>query len=125
MVHEHKDMDVPTAEELEDFKSCVKLWMEIDNNIKKMQVMIKERNAVKREISSKILAFMARFNIEDLNTKEGKLRYKITTVKETLSQSKIKQKIEETYEPGINVNELTTRVFERNTTTKPTLKRFK
>ena len=34
---------------------------------------------------------MARFNIEDLNTKEGIIRYKKTFVKEPLTQKMIKE----------------------------------
>jgi hypothetical protein len=120
-----REMDVPSVQELEDFKNYVKIWMEVDNNIKKMQAVVKERNQVKKEISSKILAFMARFNIEDLNTKEGTLRCKVTTVKEPFTESKMKKKLQATYEPGMQVDELSKNLFDRKTISKQTLKRLK
>ena len=123
MVQE-KPIDVPSVDDLEDFKNCVRIWMEVDANIKKMQVLIKERNVLKKEVTKKILAFMSRFNIEDLNTKEGKLRYKVTQVKAPLSQKDIKDKIEKTYKHGISVNELTEKVFERQVIPKHSLKRI-
>ena len=120
MVQE-KPIDVPSVEDLEDFKNCVKVWMELDANVKKMQILIKERNLVKKEVTKKILAFMSRFNIEDLNTKEGKLRYKVTQVKAPLSQKQIKSKIVEL--PGLTGNELAEKVFERQVIPKHSLKR--
>lgn len=123
MVQE-KPIDVPSADELEDFKNCVRIWMEVDSNVKKLQTMIKERNVLKKEVTVKILSFMSRYNIEDLNTKEGKLRYKVTRVKAPLSQKDIKEKIQETMrEPGITATDLTTKVFERQLVPKHTLKR--
>lgn len=117
--------DVPTATELEEFKNFVHMWMEIDSNIKKLQALAKERSAMKKEIGSKILAFMSRFNIEDLNTKEGKLRYKVTRVKAPLSQTEIKNKIQTNYKQGMDVEDLTKKVFERETVSKHCLRRFK
>ena len=123
MVQE-KPIDVPSVEDLEDFKNCVKIWMELDANVKKMQTLIKERNQIKKDVTKKILAFMSRFNIEDLNTKEGKLRYKVTQVKAPLSQKEIKDKLEKTYKQGISVDELTEKVFERQVIPKHSLKRI-
>ena len=117
--------DVPTAAELEEFKNCVHMWMEVDNNIKKLQALAKERGTIKKELGSKILAFMARFNIEDLNTKEGKLRYKVTQVKAPLSQTVIKNKIQTNFRQCTDVEDLTKKVFERETVAKHCLRRFK
>jgi hypothetical protein len=48
-------------------------------------------------MNEKILDFMARYNIEDLNTKEGIIRYKKTYVKEPLTQKLIKEKLNELF----------------------------
>jgi len=122
---EIQPIDVPSPNELEEFKNCVKIWITVDNNIKKLQATVKEQNGMKKEVSKKILSFMSRFNIEDLNTKEGKLRYKVTQVKTPLSQTQIKSKIETSYQVGMPVNELTSKVFERETKDKHSLRRFK
>ena len=116
---------VPSPNELEEFKNCVKIWITVDNNIKKLQATVKEQNGMKKEVSKKILSFMSRFNIEDLNTKEGKLRYKVTQVKAPLSQAGIKEKIVQNYQQGMAVEDLTSKVFERPNVAKHSLRRFK
>ena len=118
-------IDVPSPNELEEFKNCVKIWITVDNNIKKLQATVKEQNGMKKEVSKKILSFMSRFNIEDLNTKEGKLRYKVTQVKAPLSQAGIKEKIVQNYQQGMAVEDLTSKVFERPNVAKHSLRRFK
>ena len=126
MTQEIQPIDVPSPQELEDFKTCVRAWLEMDANIKKLQALVKERGVMKRELSTKIVAFMSRYNIEDLNTKEGKLRYKVTQVKAPLSQTQIKAKIETMYQPGMPISELTEKIFEaRETRDKHSLRRFK
>lgn len=116
---------VPTSGELEDFKNFVRVWMEMDDTIKKLQVILKEKKMVKQELSYKILEFMSKYNIEDLNTKDGKLRYKVTRVKVPLSQNSVKNKIVSTFSPGMKPQELVDKVFERETKESHTLKRFK
>jgi hypothetical protein len=86
-------VETPDNSTLEEFKHQVKLWMEIDNQIKKLAQISKEKKGVQKVLSEKILAFMARFNIEDLNTKEGKLRYKVTQVKPKEKKEDVKQKL--------------------------------
>jgi len=122
---EIQPIDVPSPNELEEFKNCVKIWITVDNNIKKLQATVKEQNGMKKEVSKKILSFMSRFNIEDLNTKEGKLRYKVTQVKAPLSQAGIKEKIVQNYQQGMAVEDLTSKVFERPNVAKHSLRRFK
>ena len=75
-------MEMPDNQSLEEFKSQVRAWVEIDNNIRKLKKSIKEHNNAKKELNDFILRFMIKYNIEDLNTKDGsKLRYKINQVK--------------------------------------------
>tara|TARA_B100000242_G_C42905610_1_gene419940 strand:- start:330 stop:818 length:489 start_codon:yes stop_codon:yes gene_type:complete len=78
---------------LDEFKKDVQDWMNIDNQMKRLEVALKERRKKKKDLNLKILDFMGRFNIEDLNTKEGIIRYKKTYVKEPLSQKIIKEKL--------------------------------
>ena len=78
---------------LDEFKKDVQDWMNIDNQMKRLEVALKERRKKKKDLNLKILEFMGKFNIEDLNTKEGIIRYKKTYVKEPLSQKIIKEKL--------------------------------
>ena len=78
---------------LDEFKQNVQDWMNIDNQMKRLEVALKERRKKKKDLNLKILEFLSKFNIEDLNTKEGIIRYKKTYVKEPLSQKIIKEKL--------------------------------
>ncbi len=88
----------PDNMSLEEFKHQVKMWMELDNQIKKMNEILKEKKAVQKILTEKVLSFMARYNIEDLNTKDGKLRYKVTQVKPTVKQTAIKKKLQDFFD---------------------------
>lgn len=119
-------VEVPNNDELEEFKTKVRYWMEIDNTVKKLRGIIRERNQAKKELTSYILNFMSKFNIEDLNTKEGKLRYKVSSVKAPLSQQVLKERLLENYSTGITPDELIQKVFEnRGIVEKHSLKRLK
>jgi hypothetical protein len=88
-------VEVPDPVDLENFKQQVRTWVELDSSMKKLQAAIKERRSYKKMLTDKILAFMDRYNIEDLNTKEGRLRYNVVYVKPALSQKDIKSKLEQ------------------------------
>ena len=82
---------------LEEFKKNVQSWMLIDNQMKRLAAASKQLKVKKNDMNEKILDFMARYNIEDLNTKEGIIRYKKTYVKEPLTQKLIKEKLNELF----------------------------
>lgn len=83
---------------LEEFKKNVKNWLKLDNDIKRVQLALKGLKEKKNLINEEILNFMKKFNIEDLNTKDGVIRYKTTYIKEPLSQKTIKNKLQEMFE---------------------------
>ena len=123
-------VEVPTNEELEDFKNQVRIWLELDNTLRKLKAAVKERQAAKRELTDRILDFMGRYNIEDLNTRDGKLRYKVVSVKEPLTQNVIKSRIKEKIQSGsvsdTDPDVVVADVFERSgTVKKAVLKRLK
>ena len=78
---------------LEDFKNFVKKWLEIDSYIKKAQDIVKEKKKQRNKLAEVITKFMNKYNIEDLNTKEGRIRCKTTYVKTPMSQKEMKEKI--------------------------------
>ena len=111
---------------LEEFKSHVKDWLELDNQLKRLAAASKERRKKKNDINLKILEFMGRFNIEDLNTKEGIIRYRKTYVKEPLSQKTIKTKLEELFKDDLDIFEKVQKIFtERGKIEKTSLRRLK
>jgi hypothetical protein len=86
-------LETPDNITLEEFKHHVKLWLELDNSIKKLSAAVRERKSAQKLLTQKITAFMNTYNIEDLNTKEGKLRYKIQKVKAPVKKTDVKQKV--------------------------------
>jgi hypothetical protein len=78
---------------LEDFKNLVKKWIESDAYIKKASEIIREKKKQRDKLSEVITKFMCKYNIEDLNTKEGKIRCKTSYTKYALSQKDIKEKV--------------------------------
>lgn len=120
-------MELPDNAVLEEFKQQVRMWIELDNQVQKLQQAIKERKQVKNQLTEKILRFMGRYNIEDLNTKEGKLRYRATPVKTTVSKTEIKRRLVEHYGKVNDIDELTELVFKSQETDekKATLRRLR
>lgn len=117
-------IDIPDSTSLQEFKAQVRAWIETDNVIKKLQQAMKDKIKVKKELTQKILNFMSKYNIEDLNTKDGKLRYKVAYVRAPLSQKTIKQKMLEYYDPHKSGDELSKMIFDtREKIPKPTLRR--
>lgn len=92
-VQDHDEQQQPSDELLDDFKNQVKTWMELDNIIKKLQEMLKERRAYKNQLTQKIVRFMNQYNIEDLDTREGSLRSRVSYTKTPLTQKMIKENI--------------------------------
>lgn len=122
-----QQVELPDNVLLEEFKNQVRMWIEVDNTVKKLKAILKDRNAAKKQLSDKILRFMAKFNIEDLNTKDGhKLRYKVTETKSTPSKSEIRERLVENYGKVSDIEELSKLVFEsKETRKKEVLRRLK
>ena len=111
---------------LDEFKSNVKQWLELDNQLKRLAAASKERRKKKDEINRSILEFMSKFNIEDLNTKDGIIRYRKTFVKEPLSQKTIKNKLEELFKDDQENFEKIEKIFtDREKIEKMSLRRLK
>lgn len=120
---------VPEDAVLEEFKSNVRAWMDIDNTIKRMDSAIKERKKARAELTNSILKFMSAYNVEDLNTRDGRLRYKVTSVLTPLGQKKMKERLSyflETKFGGADiVEEAKQAIFSRERTEKVSLRRMK
>lgn len=122
-------IETPDNLALEEFKHQVKLWMEIDTQVKKLMQSVKEKKAVQKMLGEKILAFMSKFNIEDLNMREGKLRYKVSYTKPTVKKNEIKDKLVNYFEHDKDTaNKVVAAVFQpddNNKIEKVSLRRLK
>lgn len=115
--------------ELDEFKNRVKIWLQLDNEVKELSKKIKlldnERKQRKKYISSltpHILNFMSSNEIEELNSKEGRLRYKSSKVKEPLSQKGLRNQLYDQFPQ--NHSELDKIFVSRNKIEKVTLRRL-
>lgn len=115
-----------TPEKLQEFKSDVKQWIEIDTTVKRLQVAIKERKKLQTELNMKILNFMIANNIEDLNTKSGLIKCKTSVVKVPMGTKVIKEKLEKTFENNQKIIDKINEVFDnRETKEKHSLRKIK
>jgi len=79
--------------QLNQFKSMVKQWLAYDDEIKVLQNALKDRRAKKNELTPVVMDFMKNHEIEDLNTKDGKLKCYTSNRKKALTQKDIKHKL--------------------------------
>lgn len=88
------------SELLEEFKEHVKYWMSIDNEVKDINKKIKlldserkRRRMIMETLTPKITKYMQQNDIEELNSKDGSLKYRQAYVKQPLTQKQIKTQL--------------------------------
>ena len=122
---EQPKLEMPDPSELLDFKNHVREWLHHDTSYKVLRKQCSDVMNAKKTLTVKILEFMGRYNIEDLNTQGGKIRLKMVQVKEPLSQADIKNKVLEHFGKTQDPNELNSIIFsQRGVVNKPTLRRI-
>jgi hypothetical protein len=124
---DEQDDVLPDNISIEDFSNLVKKWIELDNWIKKSQELIRQKRKSKDKISEIITHYMCRYNIEDVNTSEGKIRCKVRYVKSGVNQKVVKEKISEVLKDNEETcNALITKIFdERDKVERVSLRRIR
>lgn len=119
--------ELPDNISIDDFTNLVQKWIELDNWIKKSQEIAKQKRKQKDKLGEVITHYMTKFNIEDLNTSEGKIRCKVRYVKSGVNQKVVKEKIAELLKDNEETcNTLITKIFnEREKVEKVSLRRIK
>jgi len=119
--------ELPDNISIDDFTNLVQKWIELDNWIKKSQEIAKQKRKQKDKLGEVITHYMTKFNIEDLNTSEGKIRCKVRYVKSGVNQKVVKEKIAELLKDNEETcNTLITKIFnEREKIEKVSLRRIK
>ena len=108
-------IELPDNAVMEEFKNQVRSWIELDNAVRKLQHAMRERNIAKKQLTEKILRFMAKYNIEDLNAKDGsRLKYRVTASKAAVKPKEIKERLIENYGKFDNVKDLSEKIFGPN-----------
>lgn len=115
----------PTKDELDTFKNLVSEWFKYDDMIRKLEVALKERKTIQRALNSKIEEFMFKYNYNDLNTQNGRIKASVRTVHKPVNLREIKTIIESNKD--LKGKELLALIFnkeDRPTTTKKVIKRI-
>lgn len=132
MSQENSDEDIndiinktePTKEELETFKNLVNEWFKLDDVIRKLVVALKERKNHQRVLNNKIEDFMFKYQYNDLNTQNGRLKASVKTSHKPVNIKEVKEILEQN--KNLKGEELLEKIFnkeERPITTKKVIKR--
>jgi len=73
----------------EELKSNVKQYLEIDDQIKALNKAISERRKTKKKLSEEILSTMKNFEIDNMNTKNGRLIYSVRKTTKPLNKKNL------------------------------------
>ena len=110
--------------ELEEFKKLVHQWLSYDDDLKQLKKAEKEINDAKKALTEPIMAFMAKNNIEDCNTTNGKLKYSVSQVKKPINRQYLMDKISNYMNNSKKAEELTVFLYDnRETEQKVNLRR--
>lgn len=111
-------------EDIEVLKQQVRMWLKLDDVIKQLKQVVKDKQSEKQVYTETIIEFMQKYNYEELNTKQGKIHFKVNNVKSPLSQKMLKTRLIEYHDPNISKEDLLKAMFEnRNVVEKPTLRK--
>jgi hypothetical protein len=98
--------------EFVNFKQNVKDWVTLDDDIKTLQDAIKKRKKRINELTPIILDFMKRFNINDLNTQNGQLRYTTSLLAKPVNKNFLLSKLGEFFKDNEKSQVLTTYIYD-------------
>lgn len=98
-------VEKPTPEELDMFKSHLRDWIDMDVRLKDMQKQALPLRKRKNDLSETITAFMRRFNIEDVNTRNCRIRCTLKRTRQPVKNTEIRRKLCEHF-PEANVNDV-------------------
>jgi hypothetical protein len=107
----NKNIEEPTEEELETFKIWVQDWFKYDDAIRKLKIAIRERKVLQQVLNSKIEKFMFKYNYNDLNTQNGRLKTNIRSVHKPVNIKEIKDIINNN--KNLTGEELLSKIFSK------------
>lgn len=99
---EEEELDEEEYEELTDdnpdfvlFKEEVRKWLTLDDDIRTLQKAMNERKKVKNELTPRVLEFMGKYDIQNLNTQEGKIQYAKSIITKPMNKDYLKTRLSE------------------------------
>lgn len=132
-IDDHIDQNVHSCDELTEFKESVRYWLTLDNEIKDLSCKIKlldqerkRRKLIMNSLNTRIMQYMSHNDIEELNSKEGRLKYHKRLVTEPITKKQIRTKLYESELGKDSVGQgILNNIFtERSKIKKETLKRL-
>lgn len=119
-------------DEIERFKSIVKLYAKTDTEIKDIKSKVRLLNAESKKrkemldrLSNSIISFMSNNEIDELNSKDGIIQYKTSMVKSPLSQRIIREQLYDKFGNNDSAKKLLDGIFEdRQKVQKQSLRRI-
>lgn len=79
---------------MEDFRKILDKYYQVDNYLKKLKTVGQEKKKQKENLTKIITCFMDKYQIEDINTNGGRIRFKRSFVKVQPSKKEIRNKLE-------------------------------
>jgi hypothetical protein len=95
-----------------DFKKNVKTWLELDDDIQTLNEALKARKKKKEEITPKLTEFMNSYQINDLNTKDGQLKFSKLNVAKPLSKKYLMSRVGDFFKSYSKGEEIVNFVYE-------------
>ena len=81
----------PTTEEMDTFKNLVTDWFKYDDAIRKLKIAIRERKTLQGVLNNKIQDFMFKYNYNDLNTQNGRLKTNVKNVQKPVNMKEVRE----------------------------------
>lgn len=114
----------PDASQMEDFKTHVTMWLRLDTDIARLQTALRERRVVKQQLTTQVVAFMIRFGIDDLDTRECRLSCRVRQVRAPLPHRIIHERLVGIYaDDPVAARTITDTVFNRDRVERVSLRR--
>lgn len=101
----------PTTEELEDFKMRVSEWTKLDDQVRKLNIAIRERRTHQRALAEGIQSFMSKYGYDNLNTNQGRIVHSIRKTKEPIKVHEIRDLLLE--QKNLSGEQLFKAIFEK------------
>ncbi len=109
----------------EQLVTYVKEWVSIDEEMKGLQKIMREKRQKKKELNDVLINIMKQNEIECFDTKNGKLLYSMNKTKQSISKKMLLETLQKYYKNDQEkANELAAYILDsRNETVKEMIKR--
>jgi len=108
----NESLDVNEGE-LNEFKSQLKQWLTIDEEINKHETKIRELKKLKNKIlQPQITTFMVNHNVKDVNTQIGKIRCNERRLKKPLNKTNIRDNLSQIIKDDKKIDQAMTLIMD-------------